>query len=117
MIVDFVSEISIQLSWSLPAKDHQNGVITAFDLCLRPLLPAGEPCLHHTNTSAGETWMLFGNLQPFKAYTISVKARTVLGYGPPANITQMTLTAGKVRLFEMSFATVLRLRRKHYFEL
>lgn len=102
VIIDFVSEITIQLSWSLPSKDHQNGVITGFELCLRPLSLAAR-CLYHTNTSADETWMLFVDLQPFKEYTISVKASTVLGYGPAANITQMTLTAGTVGVKITSF--------------
>ena len=86
-----ISADSIFLSWSPPAEEERNGVITHYTVYVTHTLT------HQTtqyNTSMEQ--ITFSNLDPFVGYASAVSASTAAGTGPLSNLVLVqTLESGE----------------------
>lgn len=93
-IIKFLNATQIHLTWSAPAREHHNGILTKYQLEFLPeswsssskriiLLPA-KTKFHKEK-----------NLQPYMRYVIHLRAKTIAGVGPSAILNARTFMAGK----------------------
>lgn len=80
----------MEVKWSPPDPLEANGVITEYSVCIR-IQPALSCLLTVPFT---QTAYKFSNLRPYVLYSIEVRASTVAGFGPQANIFQRTSQTG-----------------------
>ena len=72
----------VEVSWSPPHEDFQNGILTHYTICLRE--ETGENCISeilHSATSLPLSVVL-PNLSPDTVYRVRVRAHTSVGSGP-----------------------------------
>ena len=72
----------VQVSWSPPHEDFQNGILTHYTICLRE--ETGDNCISeilHSATSLPRSVVL-QNLSPDTVYRVRVRAHTSAGSGP-----------------------------------
>ena len=82
----------MEVKWSPPDPLEANGVITEYSVCIR--VQSALPCLHGLTVPSTQTAYRFSNLRPYVLYSIEVRASTVAGFGPQANIFQRTSQTG-----------------------
>ena len=86
------SSTSINISWSPPPEQDQNGVITAYDITY---VTSGRNVM--MNSTSGSTLSIeLSELAKFSEYSISVAASTSIGGGPSVSITVTTDTDGEL---------------------
>ncbi|XP_064633789.1 tyrosine-protein phosphatase 99A-like isoform X2 [Lineus longissimus] len=94
-----ISSTSIGISWSPPAKDHINGVLTGYNISyfvdrkviqqIPPPPPPNHIVVNGSIDKRSESFNLTG-LQPFKNYTIFVSVLNKAGEGPSAPVRVQT---------------------------
>lgn len=83
-----ISLTEILISWEEVPLIHQNGIIISYEVQYESLEFTG--LVDSTNLS-----LTLDNLQQDTEYNISVRARTVIGFGPPSNITTVRTLNGE----------------------
>lgn len=89
--VSLDSVTSIMVSWSPPDKFLQNGQITQY--VVRSIADSPETLMERLYSG---TLARLTGLEANKVYYISVAFRTMVGFGPYANTSAMTLNARKL---------------------
>ena len=85
------SSTSINISWSPPPEQDQNGVIAAYNITY---VTSGGNIM--VDSTSGSTFSIeLTGLLRFQSYSISVAASTSIGFGPNVSITVTTATDGK----------------------
>ena len=69
---------SVQLSWSPPPADQQNGIVTDYYINMTEV----ETGVTIQLTVTGATTLLIDTLHPYYVYNFFVSAATVVGQGP-----------------------------------
>ena len=82
-LVENRASTSLSLSWSLPLISERNGIITGFNLVLIDFVSDEE--VSQANVSGTMFFYQFTELEHHK-YSISIRARNSIGYGPYAQL-------------------------------
>ena len=71
----------LEVTWSPPEVENRNGIISGYRLCV---IGAGDPgpCHNQIDVSGADTVHAIAGLKPYTMYTVSIQARTIVGYGP-----------------------------------
>ena len=85
-----ISSTQILVTWEEVPLDHQNGVITTYEVLIVPQLTF-DGSLMESTTNVTNTSLLLDDLHPFLNYTISVRAYTSVGAGPYQSVIESTL--------------------------
>ena len=94
------SSTSLNISWSPPPEQDQNGVITAYNITY---VTNGRNVM--VESTSGSTLSIeLSGLVKFSAYNISVAASTSVGVGPSMFITITTDTDGEFKACNVSVA-------------
>ena len=80
-----ISSETVQLQWSPPVLEEQNGVITGYSVTVTRRDTGSQSQLLSTSTNITITM-----LDPFTSYVVTVSAATSVGYGPQS--TQLSFT-------------------------
>ena len=67
---------TIQVTWSPPAKEHQNGIIRSYTVIV-----VHEESNFHQKVSVNDTSLFVPDLKPFHTYNVQIAAHTI-GTGP-----------------------------------
>lgn len=90
---------SFTISWNRPIK--KNGKITEYQVNVTSLEPLYETSCdvnynnYNYNASGNVTFFTFSEGQPYYNYTVSIRARTVTGWGLPSITSAMTAPSSK----------------------
>lgn len=82
----------MEIRWSPPDPLEVNGVLIEYSVCIRT--QSSSTCLHGFTVPFTQTSYAFSNLRPYAIYSIEVRAATMAGFGPQANIFQRTSESG-----------------------
>ena len=90
-MIHVVSSTTLQLTWTAPSPELQNGIIVGYS---SHIMQVGDNETLEFNTTL--TTLMITSLSPYTHYTWRVAARTAIGIGPfSAPVTQRTLPDGK----------------------
>ncbi|XP_028401484.1 phosphatidylinositol phosphatase PTPRQ-like [Dendronephthya gigantea] len=86
--VTYFTHNVIDVAWSSPDHSEINGILTQYSVCIRK--QSSDSCLHEVTVPPTRTSYRFSDLKPYVVYSIEISAATLAGYGPQANISQIT---------------------------
>ena len=98
LLLEAVSNTAITLNWTVPIIDDLDGNLTRYEVVYYGFVIDTEERVKTIVTSSlNNQTLLLSNLEDFTLYFVSVRASTIIGFGPAVSGTVRTLQAGVFR--------------------
>ena len=95
-----MNNTAIRVDWTVPIIDDLDGNLTRYEVVYHGfVIDTGERVETIVTSSLDNQSIILSNLEDYTVYFVSVRASTVIGFGPAVTGTVRTLEAG---LFRMS---------------
>lgn len=90
-----MNNTAIRVNWTVPIIDDLDGNLTRYEVVYHGfVIDTGERVETIVTSSFDNQSIILFNLEDYTVYFVSVRASTVIGFGPAVTGTERTLEAG-----------------------